>query len=133
MTPVSFAASFLIFVFSIINLSIIGKHVETAFTMATLGSPISPIINFLRNIRDNSLRRSRVGTLFVNSYEWIYYKITPEVAKVVIKNHRFKNFWKKLVVTPVTYFLTGIFKIISKMRKRTLKLITAQNSRIIIN
>jgi len=92
------------------------KNKPCAFTLATVSSQLAPIVDLLRNIRDNGLRRSRVGTLFVNSYEWIYYKITPEVAKVVIKNHRFKNFWKKLVVTPVTYFLTGIFKIISKMR-----------------
>ncbi len=102
-----------------------GKGKPCAFTIATNNSTLAPMVDLLRNIRDNGLRISRVGTLFVNSYEWIYYKITPEVAKVVIKNHRFKNFWKKLVVTPVTYFLTGIFKIISKISQKTMKLINA--------
>ncbi|MFW9879496.1 MAG: CFI-box-CTERM domain-containing protein [Candidatus Thorarchaeota archaeon] len=92
-----------------------GKGKPCAFTLAANNSPIAPMLDFLRNIRDNHLRKSRAGTLFVNSYEWIYYTITPDVAKVVVKNHRFKNFWKKLVVTPVTYFLTGVFRIFSKI------------------
>lgn len=92
-----------------------GNRWPCAFTLAGANSSIAPMLDFLRSIRDNHLRKSRVGTHFVNSYEWIYYTITPEVAKVVVKNRRFKNFWKKLVVTPVTYFLTGIFTIFSKI------------------
>ena len=71
-----------------------GKGKPCAFTIATTGSTLAPMVDLLRNIRDNGLRISRVGTLFVNSYEWIY-------------------------------FLTGIFKIISKISQKTMKLINA--------
>ena len=89
-----------------------------AFTIATINSSLAPTVDFLRNIRDNRLRRSRIGTLLVNSCEWIYYKITPEVAKVISKNHRFKNFWKKLVVTPVVIFSQGFLNLSLKCDKK---------------
>ncbi|MEJ2251028.1 MAG: hypothetical protein P8Y97_15420, partial [Candidatus Lokiarchaeota archaeon] len=67
---------------------------KCAFTEAFKGSSMEPLVDFLRSIRDNGLKRTTTGRLFVNSYERIYYRITQEVVKVVMKNHRFKNFWK---------------------------------------
>jgi len=81
---------------------------------AAYGSPIAPQVAFLRNIRDKGLRKTRIGTIFIDAYEWVYYKFSPYVAEVMIQRRSFKTFMKWVVVNPIVYFLMGIFKIIKR-------------------
>ena len=88
---------------------------------AAYGSPAAPQVTFLRNIRDNGLRKTRMGDLFVDTYEWIYYKFSPGVAAIMNKNPYFKNFMRKVIVNPIVYTLMGIFKPLYWMRERIFK------------
>lgn len=85
---------------------------------AAYGSPIAPQVNFLRDIRDKRLRNSRAGMLFIDAYEWIYYKFSPQVAEVMYKNSFFKNFMKWLIVNPIVWILTGIFRPLHLMKEK---------------
>ncbi|MFW9874509.1 MAG: CFI-box-CTERM domain-containing protein [Candidatus Thorarchaeota archaeon] len=85
---------------------------------AAYGSPAAPQVAFLRNIRDKGLRKIRMGDLFVDAYEWIYYKFSPGVAAIMDKNPHFKNFMRKVIVNPIVYTLMGIFKPLYWMRER---------------
>ena len=88
---------------------------------AAYGSPAALQVAFLRNIRDNGLRKTRMGDLFVDAYEWIYYKFSPAVAAIMNKDPYFKNFMRKVIVNPIVYTLRGIFKPLYWMRERIFK------------
>ncbi len=75
---------------------------------------------FLRHIRDDDMKKSRIGALFVKAYEWIYYKFSPDVAGVMDRSHRFEKFIETIIVSPILNFLTGLFKPIYKMRSKFL-------------
>ena len=77
-------------------------------------------VYFLRHIRDDDMKRTRIGAFFVSAYEWIYYKFSHDVVGVMVQSHRFQNFVKKLVVTPILNFLSSLFKPIYKMRSKFL-------------
>lgn len=85
---------------------------------AAYGSHLSPQVTFLRYVRDKRLKPSRLGNLFVYSFEWIYYKFSPQVAKVMYRYPFFKRIMKWLLVTPIVYFLMSIFKPADSIRKR---------------
>ncbi len=90
---------------------------------AAYGSHLSPQVTFLRYVRDKRLKRTRLGTLFVQRFEWLYYKFSPQVAKVMYKYPFFKRSMKWLLVTPIVYFLMSIFKPTNSIRKKIRKAI----------
>jgi len=94
------------------------KPYKCFIATAAYGSPIAPQVKFLRNIRDKRLRISRAGALFIDAYEWIYYKFSPQVAEIMYRNQFFKNFMKWLIVNPIVWILTGIFKPIHLIRRK---------------
>ena len=81
-----------------------------AITTATYRSPIAPMVMFLRRVRDNKFKKTRVGSLFIQAYEWIYYKFSPRVASVMDQNPTFKTFMRIMVVEPIVKILQVIFK-----------------------
>lgn len=88
---------------------------------AAYGSHLSPQVTFLRFVRDKRLKQSMLGDLFVNRFEWLYYKFSPQVAKVMYRYPFFKRIMKWLLVTPIVYFLMSIFKPADSIRKRIQK------------
>ena len=66
--------------------SVVGTIAETAecfdcfIATAAYGSHLSPQVTFLKYVRDIRLKQSRLGNLFVNRFEWVYYKFSPHVA-----------------------------------------------------
>jgi len=88
---------------------------------AAYGSQISPHVSFLRHIRDNILRKTRFGMKFVDAYEWIYYKFSPNIANIMNQSTYFKKFMRYFVVNPIVWFLIGVFKSLYLMKKRALK------------
>ena len=90
---------------------------------ASYGSHLSPQVSFLRFVRDKRLKQSRLGNLFVNRFEWVYYKFSPHVAKVMYRYPFFKRIMRWLIVTPIVYFLMSIFKPADSIRKKIQKFI----------
>lgn len=90
---------------------------------ASYGSHLSPQVSFLRYVRDIRLKQSRLGNLFVNRFEWLYYKFSPDVAKVMYRYPFFKRILRWLIVTPIVYFLMSIFKPADSIRKKMQKFI----------
>ena len=88
---------------------------------AAYGSHLSPQVTFLRYVRDKRLKQSRLGSLFVNRFEWLYYKFSPQVATVMYRYPFFKRTLKWLLVTPIVYFLMSIFKPAESIRKKIQK------------
>jgi DNA-directed RNA polymerase subunit RPC12/RpoP len=88
---------------------------------AAYGSHLSPQVTFLRYVRDIRLKQSRLGILFVYGFEWVYYKFSPDVAKVMYRYPFFKQLMKWLLVTPIVYFLMSIFKPADSIRKKIQK------------
>ena len=84
---------------------------------AAYGSPIADEVMFLRRLRDDRLKQSRIGSLFVQVYEWIYYQFSPRVASIMDRNRRFKNFMKIMIVQPIVRFLRVISKSIHKIKR----------------
>ena len=76
---------------------------------AAYGSPLAPQVAFLRHVRDQGLRRSRIGSVFIDAFESIYYKFSPYVAEAMHRNPRFKRRMRWLVVAPIVKLLTDIF------------------------
>ena len=67
---------------------------------ATYGSELSPQVQQLRELRDNSLLNTESGTSFMNTFNVIYYSFSPIIADYERENPVFKE-TVKLVITPM--------------------------------
>ncbi len=67
---------------------------------ATYGSEMASQVQMLREIRDNKLLLTESGTLFMTSFNSIYYSFSPTIADLERENSSFKEF-VKIVITPL--------------------------------
>jgi len=67
---------------------------------ATYGSELSPQVQQLRELRDNSLLQTKSGTSFMKSFNDFYYTFSPTVADWERENPVFKEM-VKLSITPM--------------------------------
>jgi len=67
---------------------------------ATYGSELSPQVQQLRELRDNSLLHTQSGTNFTNVFNDVYYSFSPYIADYERENPIFKEM-VKLAITPM--------------------------------
>ena len=67
---------------------------------ATYGSELAPQVQQLRELRDNSLLNTELGTSFMKSFNDFYYSFSPVIADYERENHVFKEM-VKIVITPM--------------------------------
>ncbi|AFS80360.1 hypothetical protein NKOR_02300 [Candidatus Nitrosopumilus koreensis AR1] len=67
---------------------------------ATYGSELAPQVQQLREFRDNKLLQTDAGSLFMTSFNEIYYSFSPTVADYERKNPVFKEI-VKVAITPM--------------------------------
>jgi len=72
---------------------------------AAFGSELSPQIQFLREIRDNTVLQTKLGTSFMTSFNQFYYSFSPTIADYERENPAFKEV-VKLTLTPLLASLT---------------------------
>ena len=72
---------------------------------AAFGSELSPQIQFLREIRDNTVLQTESGTSFMAGFNQFYYSFSPTVADYERENPTFKEA-VKLTLTPLLTSLT---------------------------
>ncbi len=67
---------------------------------ATYGSELAPQVQQLRELRDNQLVNTSLGTNFMNSFNDFYYSFSPYIADYERENPVFKEM-VKLAITPM--------------------------------
>ena len=67
---------------------------------AAYGSEMAPQIQFLREIRDNTVLQTESGTSFMTGFNQIYYSFSPVIADYERENPAFKE-TVKLALTPM--------------------------------
>jgi len=72
---------------------------------AAFGSELSPQVQFLREIRDNTVLQTESGTIFMAGFNQFYYSFSPTVADYERENPTFKEA-VKLTLTPLLTSLT---------------------------
>lgn len=72
---------------------------------AAYGSELSPQIQFLREIRDNTVMSTASGTAFMNSFNQFYYSFSPTIADLERENPAFKEI-VKVAITPLVSSLS---------------------------
>jgi len=72
---------------------------------AAFGSELSPQVQFLREIRDNTVLQTESGTNFMAGFNQFYYSFSPTVADYERENPTFKEA-VKLTLTPMLTSLT---------------------------
>ena len=72
---------------------------------ATFGSEMSPQVQFLREIRDNTVMNTQSGTAFMTGFNQFYYSFSPTVADYERENPVFKEM-VKVTITPLLTSLT---------------------------
>jgi len=72
---------------------------------ATFGSEMAPQVQFLREIRDNTVLQTQSGTTFMTGFNQFYYSFSPAVADYERENPVFKE-TVKLSLTPLLTSLT---------------------------
>jgi len=72
---------------------------------AAFGSELSPQVQFLREIRDNTVLQTESGTNFMAGFNQFYYSFSPAVADYERENPTFKEA-VKLTLTPLLTSLT---------------------------
>ena len=72
---------------------------------ATFGSEMAPQVQFLREIRDNTVLQTESGVSFMAGFNQFYYSFTPVIADYERENPVFKEV-VKLTITPLLTSLT---------------------------
>jgi len=72
---------------------------------ATFGSELAPQVQFLREIRDNTVLQTESGTSFMTEFNHFYYSFSPAIADYERENAVFKEA-VKLTLTPLLTSLT---------------------------
>ena len=72
---------------------------------AAFGSELSPQVQFLREIRDNTILQTESGTIFMAGFNQFYYSFSPTIADYERENPAFKEAIK-LTLTPLLTSLT---------------------------
>lgn len=72
---------------------------------AAFGSELSPQVQMLREIRDNTVYSTQSGTSFMTAFNAFYYSFSPTVADLERQNPAFKEA-VKLTITPLISSLT---------------------------
>jgi hypothetical protein len=72
---------------------------------AAFGSELSPQIQFLREIRDNTVLQTESGTIFMAGFNQFYYSFSPAIADYERENLVFKEA-VKIMLTPLLTSLT---------------------------
>lgn len=67
---------------------------------ASFGSELSPQVQMLREIRDNTLLSTESGRLFMDGFNTAYYSFSPQIAQIENENPLFKES-VKLFITPM--------------------------------
>jgi hypothetical protein len=80
-----------------------GIHVEGTCFIATAatGGPYSQEVQFLRDIRDNTLLQTRTGRKLFEEFYSHYYRFSPAIAGEMNKNPSFKKSMNLAFVTPL--------------------------------
>jgi len=72
---------------------------------AAFGSELSPQVQFLREIRDNTVLQTESGSAFMTGFNQFYYSFSPAIADYERENPTFKEA-VKLTLTPLLTSLT---------------------------
>ena len=72
---------------------------------ATFGSELAPQVQFLREIRDNTVLQTESGTNFMIGFNQFYYSFSPAIADYERENPAFKEA-VKIALTPLLTSLT---------------------------
>jgi len=72
---------------------------------AAFGSEMAPQVQFLRELRDNTVLQTQSGTSFMTGFNQIYYSFSPQIADLERENPAFKE-TVKLTLTPLLTSLT---------------------------
>jgi len=72
---------------------------------AAFGSELAPQVQFLREIRDNTVLQTEAGTSFMTGFNQFYYSFSPAIADYERENPVFKEV-VKLALTPLLTSLT---------------------------
>ena len=72
---------------------------------ATFGSEIAPQVQFLRELRDNTVLQTESGTIFMTGFNQFYYSFSPAIADYERENPAFKE-TVKITLTPLLTSLT---------------------------
>ena len=72
---------------------------------ATFGSEMTPQVQLLREIRDNTILQTKTGTSFMTGFNQFYYSFSPAIADYERENPTFKEM-VKLTLTPLLISLT---------------------------
>ena len=67
---------------------------------ATYGSELAPQVQQLRELRDNTLLNTELGTSFMNSFNDFYYSFSPIIADYERENPVFREM-VKIAITPM--------------------------------
>ena len=72
---------------------------------AAFGSEMAPQVQFLRELRDNTVMSTQSGTTFMNGFNQFYYSFSPQIADYERENPVFKEA-VKVTLTPLLTSLT---------------------------
>ena len=67
---------------------------------ATFGSELAPQVQFLREIRDNTVLQTQSGSTFMTGFNQFYYSFSPAIADYERENPAFKE-TVKIAITPM--------------------------------
>ena len=88
-----------------IEIKEVGEGGGCLIATAAFGSELSPQVQFLREIRDNTVLQTESGSTFMTGFNQFYYSFSPAIADYERENPAFKEA-VKITLTPLLTSLT---------------------------
>ncbi|HSK02171.1 MAG TPA: M14 family zinc carboxypeptidase [Kofleriaceae bacterium] len=85
---------------------------------AAYGTPWHPRLAYIRRVRDEELRATRLGRAFLRAVEGGYHRLSPPVARYIASRPRARAFTRRCVVAPVYGAIRGCDRLASKIGAR---------------
>ncbi|NND86028.1 MAG: copper-binding protein [Nitrosopumilus sp.] len=82
------------------NETVNGENGGCLIATATFGSELSPQVQQLRELRDNTVLKTSSGTVFMSGFNQLYYSFSPSIADYERENPVFRDIMK-ISLTPM--------------------------------
>jgi hypothetical protein len=85
---------------------------------AAYGTPWHPRLAYVRRVRDEELRATRLGRAFLWAVEGVYHPLSPPIARFIASRPRARAFTRRFVVAPVYGSIRACDRLASKLGSR---------------
>jgi len=89
-----------------------------ACRVALWDSPLQPLFQWLRNLRDQEIKQTKLGTVYLHFVERAYYRFSPTLASYLMAHPLAKSLARWTILAPAMYVIAGCATLVKHVQPR---------------